>query len=215
MMRLTSGATHACVFLAFSLFSWPCFLLFFCFFFQTKGVCVFCFCLDSMLSFVCLFFLSSKTVLKLLVSLEEKNEKRLENLSQNQNRFWNEKMQKKTNENTHIKSKTILELKKTKRKKHFFARWASPTLGPQAELKKSERNLEGKHPKCWGQVRSSALCHTVMHTQFGSYSSFRCFSFPNTELCAWHSKACESKAAAQVLSILSVVQRRSNLYKMY
>jgi hypothetical protein len=89
---------------------------------------------------------------------------------QNQNRFWSEKMQKKTNENTHIKSKTILELKKTKRKNIFFARWASPTLGPQAELKKSERNLEGKHPKCWGQVRSSALCHTVMHTQFDSVS---------------------------------------------
>ena len=67
------------------------YFLFFCFFFQTKGVCVFCFCLDSMLSFVCLFFLSSKTVLKLFVSLEEKNEKRLENLSQNQNRFWSEK----------------------------------------------------------------------------------------------------------------------------
>jgi hypothetical protein len=30
--------------------------------------------------------------------------------------------------------------------------------------------LEGKHPKCWGQVRSSALCHTVMHTQFDSVS---------------------------------------------
>ena len=70
------------------------YFLFFGFFFQTKGVCVFCFCLDSMLSFVCLFFLSSKTVLKLFVSLEEKNEKRLENLSQNQNRFWSEKMQK-------------------------------------------------------------------------------------------------------------------------
>ena len=44
-----------------------------------------------------------------------------------------------------------------------------------------------------------------------SYYSFRCFSFPSADY-VHDIPNIYSKAAAQVLSVLSVVQKRSNLY---